>query len=109
MKGLSIAAALPFVFLATLSSGPGHAAMAGDPTIGHQLSRQLCTGCHTVDAIGPGTDAAPPFLRIARDRGQDRKWLRSWLTAPHPQMPDMNLSPMEIENIVAYLDSLTKR
>jgi|HubBroStandDraft_1064217.scaffolds.fasta_scaffold00015_110 cytochrome c len=87
---------------------PGAAFGAGDADAGGRLSRERCSGCHTVDAVGPGTDAAPPFSRIAKNWGQDRSWLRTWLTNPHPQMPEMNLSPTEIENIIAYLGTLRK-
>jgi cytochrome c len=80
----------------------------GDAKAGWELANQRCSQCHTIDSAGAGIDAAPPFSRIAKDWGQDRKWLKSWLTNPHPQMPEMNLSPLEIEDVIAYLESLSK-
>ena len=32
--------------------------------------------------------------------------LRTWLSTPHAQMPDMNLSRNEITALVSYFDSL---
>ena len=80
----------------------------GDRDAGSNLTRRWCSGCHVVDASGEGTDAAPSFQSIAQDRGEDQTWLRAWLVAPHPQMPDLNLSRDEIDDIVAYLSSLAK-
>jgi mono/diheme cytochrome c family protein len=90
----------------------GTAAVAqaeGDATKGHALARQWCTGCHVVDEGGPGPDTAPPFATIARRQGGDHAWVRAWLAAPHPPMPNFNLTRQQIADIVAYLDSLTKR
>jgi mono/diheme cytochrome c family protein len=35
--------------------------------------------------------------------------VRAWLADPHPPMPNFNLSRQQIDDIVAYLDSLTPR
>jgi len=80
----------------------------GDRDAGSSLVRKWCSGCHIVDSSGEGTDAAPPFQSIAQDHGKDQTWLRAWLVAPHPTMPDLNLSRDEIDDIVAYLSSLEK-
>jgi hypothetical protein len=68
----------------------------------------LGSGCHIVDTSGEETDAAPSFQSIAQDRSKDQAWLRAWLVAPHPRMPDLNLSRDEIDDIIAYLSSLEK-
>jgi mono/diheme cytochrome c family protein len=80
----------------------------GDRDAGWSLARTWCSGCHIVDTSGEGTDAAPSFQSIAHDRSKDQTWLRAWLVAPHPQMPDLNLSRDEIDDIIAYLSSLEK-
>jgi mono/diheme cytochrome c family protein len=112
MRASFVACILPMLALTVLVPQTVRAANdtpAGDAAAGGRIARERCTGCHTVDAVGPGTDVAPPFSRIAKERGQDRKWLRTWLGNAHPQMPDMNLSALEVENIIAYLDSLPGR
>ena len=49
---------------------------------------------------------APPFAGIARREAGNPEWVRAWLAAPHPSMPNLNLAPQQVEDIVAYLQSL---
>lgn len=79
---------------------------AGDAASGHSLARQWCTSCHIVDDSGRGSDTAPPFAAIARRRADNPAWVRTWLVAPHPPMPNFNLSRQQIDDVVAYLQSL---
>jgi mono/diheme cytochrome c family protein len=80
---------------------------AGDPERGHTLAKTWCTGCHTVDANGPAKDTAPSFASIAARNEPDRS--RSFISAPHPPMPNFNLARDQIDDIVAYLASLAPR
>lgn len=90
--------------------GPvGAARAAGDAAAGHALVRQWCMSCHVVEEGGAGPDTAPPFAAIARRRAGDPAWVRAWLSAPHPPMPNVNLTRREIDDIIAYLDGLTPR
>lgn len=82
---------------------------AGDAEAGHRLARQWCTGCHIVDSAVQGPDTAPSFPSIARRSAGDQGWLRAWLAAPHPPMPNFNLSRQQIDDVVAYLGSLAPR
>lgn len=75
---------------------------AGDPDIGGQLAQRSCTSCHVIAGVGHG---AAPALPPA-DRGQG--WLRAWLTNPHPPMRNLHLSEQEVEDIVAYLQTLPR-
>lgn len=104
------ATAIAALAAAILSLSVASAAMAaGDEQAGKDLARRWCSGCHIVDRSGGGTDAAPPFPVIARRNPKDRTWLRAWLTDPHPPMPNLNLSRQQIDDVVAYLDSLSPR
>ena len=82
---------------------------AGNQEAGHRLVQRWCAECHVVDTSGQGSDAAPAFTEIAQQHGKDEHWLRAWLTAPHPPMPNLNLSRVQIDNIIAYLRSLEPR
>ncbi|HEX7970589.1 MAG TPA: c-type cytochrome [Stellaceae bacterium] len=84
------------------------ASAAGNAQAGHALAQVWCSSCHMVDTSGQGRDTAPPFADIAKRRTADRAWLRAWLISPHPPMPNFNLSRQEIDDIVAYLDSLAR-
>ncbi len=89
-----------------MSLGAGAASAQGDPEAGRSLALQWCTSCHVVDLEGHGTDAAPPLPMLVQQELRTPDQLRAWLTAPHPPMPDLALSRQEIEDIVAYLETL---
>ena len=96
---------VPLLAVGLLVAG---AARAGDPAAGQRLTERWCSSCHVVAGQG-GTDAVPPLASIARDRQRGSAWVRQWLSAPHPPMPDLNLTSSEIEDIVAYLASLPRQ
>lgn len=81
----------------------------GDADAGKVLAQSWCVSCHIVDRSGTGADTAPPFPAIAQRSPNDRAWLRAWLAEPHPPMPNFNLSRQQIDDVVAYLDSLAVR
>lgn len=81
----------------------------GDPERGRLLSQTWCTGCHVVDLEGHGADAGPALPTLLGDGLRTPEEIRGWLADPHPPMPNFNLSPREIEDIVAYLQSLAAR
>jgi len=82
---------------------------AGDPEAGRTIAHRWCSSCHVVDVGGHGTDAAPAFFEIARRHHGDRRWVRAWLSAPHPRMANLSLSRIEIDDIIAYLRSIATR
>ena len=75
----------------------------GDPEVGRELARTWCTSCHVVDIEGQGADVGPALPALLDDGQRTADELRGWLAAPHPPMPDFDLSRQEIEDIVAYL------
>lgn len=90
--------------LALFTASVAHA--AGDATRGAVLAKAWCSSCHIVDRGGTGKDAAPPFPLIAERNAPDQLEPEAFLAAPHPPMPDFNLARAEIDDIVAYLNSL---
>jgi cytochrome c len=91
------------------SSTISPATAAGDAQAGRDLAQSWCSSCHIVDQSGRGPDTAPPFPAVAQRSREDRGWLRAWLAAPHPPMPNFNLSRQQIDDVVAYLDSMSPR
>lgn len=83
-------------------------ASAADVAMGARLAQRWCTACHVIGKGGHGQDTAPSLPPAAASH-RDRTWLHAWLTSPHPSMPDMHLSREEIDDIIAYLDSLPKK
>jgi mono/diheme cytochrome c family protein len=103
-KSCLVAAGAAIVFLVAASDHPALA--EGSRDAGLRLAQFWCSGCHALEDAPSATDVAPSFPSIARASGQDRRWLTTWLMAPHPRMPDFTLSREEIEDVIAYLSSL---
>lgn len=97
------------VVLAGLVLLPGVAWAAGDAAKGRALARLWCSDCHLVDADSSGKDTAPPLAEIAQRGAPDQLEARSFIAAPHPPMPNFDLAREQIDDIVAYLNSLAKR
>ena len=101
---------LPAILAGAVAAGSLLGAAAGaDSRAGLDLARQWCASCHLVAPTARGSDAAPPFETMANDPAYTPARLRSWLMAPHPPMPNFNLTRGEIEDVVEYLESLKKR
>jgi cytochrome c len=92
-----------------LAAGSLAQAAAADVNTGKRLTEQWCDQCHVIGNGSRGTDAAPPLPVIAQQKGKDPQWVKTWLVAPHPPMPNLNLSRQEIDDITAYLTSLNQR
>ena len=99
---------LPFcaLYFGLVAGLPPPASAASDAASGLALAQRWCTGCHVVAASGSGGDSAPPFSTIAKRPNQSAGALRAWLAEPHPPMPNLGLSRQQIDDIVAYLESL---
>ena len=95
------------VLLLGLLLAPGLARAAGDPARGEALARVWCVNCHVVG--NTGKDTAPPLAEIARRGDPAQREARAFITSPHPPMPNFNLARQQIDDIVAYLQSLAPR
>jgi len=100
-RSFSTAAAIA-VFLAAGSI----ASAQGSADAGKRLAQQWCSSCHQVEPSAPAKDVAPPFASLGVEKGKDPGWIRAWLANPHPPMQGINLSRRQIDDIVAYLQSL---
>lgn len=83
------------------------AARAADAEAGQRLVRQWCTSCHVAEGR-TGTDMAPPLSAVVNERQRKEGYLRAWLADPHPPMPNLSLTKQEIDDIVAYLETLKR-
>lgn len=79
-------------------------AVAADIEEGRKIADAWCASCHLTSATG--TDTAPQFREIARNRSLSSNSLSRTLAAPHPAMPRLDLSRRQIDDLVAYLRSL---
>jgi cytochrome c len=75
----------------------------GDPNSGERLAALNCAPCHgPLDAPG----GAPSLATIASMPGATAEALNAFLQEPHATMPDLNLSPSDRNDLVAYILSL---
>jgi len=82
---------------------------AGRADAGRQLVTASCISCHAPDATASATDGAPPLSFISKDNKERPAWIRGWLMDPHPPMPSIMLSRQQVDDIIAYLNSLPVR
>lgn len=78
----------------------------GDVETGRQYALTWCTTCHVVDHAGHGADVGPALPELLAGGKRTSDEIRGWLADPHPPMPNLDLTRQEIEDIVAYLESL---
>ncbi len=83
------------------------AASAADIKQGEQLAKQWCSNCHVIAGDqAKGGDTAPTFSAIAETAAARTDDLQAWLADPHPPMPNLNLTLYEIDDLLAYIESL---
>lgn len=97
--------------MAAMISGPAFSQEPGSVMQGQELAQTVCAECH---AVGPGAIRspnahAPTFDSIVRTAGMTPMAIRVWLRSAHKEMPNIMLSPDEIDNVIAYLASLKER
>jgi mono/diheme cytochrome c family protein len=80
----------------------------GDAEVGRELARNWRASCHVADLERHGADAGPALPALLGDGLRTSDELRGRLAAPHPPMPAFDLSRQEIEDIVAYSESLAQ-
>jgi mono/diheme cytochrome c family protein len=91
--------------LLLVASAPALA--AGDADAGKVFAERSCSSCHLVTTDQKSaTTEAPPFTELAQRPHEQIEALATFLTAPHPPMPPVSLTRREIENVVAYIESL---
>ncbi len=99
MRNIAIGLAIvPFLASAALA--------AGDPDAGRALAKQWCSSCHRTEPGGVSSDIPPSFAALAARNKKDPNWIRAWLANPHPPMKGIDLSGRQIDDIIAYLQSL---
>jgi mono/diheme cytochrome c family protein len=79
---------------------------AGDAIAGRAIAERWCAGCHLIDGAAETSDAAVPLAAIARRPRYDLNALAAFLTAPHGGMPDLSLTQREIEDLIAFIETL---
>jgi cytochrome c len=95
------------VLILALGAAAG-TAWAGDPAEGRVIAERWCSSCHVTGNRSGGTDAVPTLESISNDPRRSPEWVRQWLNDPHPPMPNLPLTRAQIDDVVAYLESLSR-
>jgi mono/diheme cytochrome c family protein len=104
---LCAVAVLPMILVATPGSAQSTLASRGEVILMGE-----CAMCHAVSGTTGGPAyLAPSFYEIAlrADIRTLRESLQNDSVAGHPAMPRTSLSPIDVEAIVAYLESIGTR
>ena len=89
-----------FVLIVAASSN----AYSADALKGETLAKRWCASCHVVSQRQiQGTTLTPPFSEIAKKPDFNKRDIAYFLLAPHPPMPDMNLTRTEADDLAAYI------
>ena len=96
---------------ALLSAAAGiKGARAGDlEDKGKALLTKNCERCHALGPTGDSTHPqAPPFRQVVTRYPLDNlaEALAEGIVSGHPDMPEFEFSPTEIDGILAYLETL---
>jgi len=101
--------AIAAIITGTLATVP--AVQARDIQHGRRLALEVCATCHAVLAgqTRSAVAEAPSFEAVAATPGMTAMALNVWLTAQsHPTMPNIILSPSDVNDVSAYIQSLSK-
>ncbi len=100
-----------------LAFGTAAAARAPSATRGKRLAIEACAACHQVTARQPRPApvgdtnineyvAAPAFAEIGKKFRHDGAGLRAFILAPDHPMREQTFVPRDLDDIVAYIQSL---
>ena len=76
---------------------------------GEAMARERCAACHAVGLTGASPMAEAPPFRTLHERYPVtflQESLAEGLVTTHPAMPAVELSPDEIRDLIAWLESL---
>ena len=95
-----------------LATAPSFAAVHADAASvarGKALVRQDCATCHAVEPGGTSPNAkAPTFAAVANEPSATPYSLHVFLQTTHATMPNFVINSEDIDDIVAYIESLKK-
>ena len=100
------------MLIATLLFGISPAAVAGSVALGRMVAEAYCSPCHAVGPTGRSPHApAPPFRTLHQKYNVETfaEKFANGIIVGHPgprRMPQLQLSPADMDDLIAYLKSL---
>lgn len=99
----ALAALLVVLITATAASAQD----TGDREIGRRIVERWCSDCHGVSAgAKSAATSAPSFSAIAAMPSTTALSLGVFMRTSHPTMPNVMLTPADLNNVIAYVLSL---
>ncbi len=101
-------AAVVFGLGVSMVAGQAVSQELGSARQGQMLAETVCAECHAVEkgALRSRNGQAPTFESIAATPGMTSTAVRVWLRSAHREMPNLVLKPDEVDNVIAYLQTL---
>ncbi|QGM44447.1 c-type cytochrome [Methylocystis heyeri] len=93
-------------FIVAASAG----AQTVDPAAGQRLAEADCAACHQVKPGSPPKNPAskaPSFTAVSRMPSTTALSIKVFLRTSHANMPNIVLTPEEIDSVAAYILSLS--
>ena len=81
----------------------------GDVAAGRNLFLLSCAPCHVENGAQDPADTAPPLSFMARESKDRPDYVRGRLMNPHSPMPGFMLSRQQIDDVIAYLRSVSSQ
>ena len=84
-------------------------ARTSDAAEGQRLAEIYCARCHAIGTEGESTHPmAPPFRTLSQSYPVNalEEAFAEGILVGHPDMPEFRLEPQQIDNLLAYLDSI---
>jgi mono/diheme cytochrome c family protein len=96
--------------LAMLAGAAGAQDLAGDPAHGREIASRWCIACHEIDpeVREPSGVDAPTFQAVADDPAVTELALRAFFQTPHRDMPNVQPSAEDKDDLIAYILSLKR-
>lgn len=89
---------------------PAGAQGFGDPAAGHVIASAECAQCHRISERDNDPNRTPPdFGAVANMPSFTELSMLVFLQTPHGQMPRLQFTRTELDDIIAYLASLRRR
>lgn len=76
-----------------------HGSIAG----GRRLAEQWCASCHQLGAGAPAKPGVPTFVQVAQLASSTELALRVFLRTSHADMPNIQLSQADTDDLIAFV------
>ena len=96
--------------IAAVAANIAPSVAVADASHGEGLAHQWCAGCHGAGSNEPSPNPhAPGFSTVANDPAATEYSLHVFLQIPHDRMPNIILTPDQIDDLVSYIETLKTR